>query len=867
ASNPSMTQIIEFNRHKGIYEVADEQFETYIQERINRIKNEGSIPAEEMVRKDGKVFSYQQMLLPGGERMLTYFDITDRKQDEAALEKERSMLRTVINATPDWIFIKDTDHKYLLTNEAYAEAMDMTIDDMLGKNDLELGHPEEYVKGNPEKGIRGYWPDDNWVIGHKQMMTIDEEFALLKGKEEILHTVKVPLIDETKRVWGVLGFVHNITEQKAAEAKLRAHKDELERMLDSMPVPFCITGFEDGKFLYVNEAYCELFQSNPEELFSIKAKDYYIEHTREDIKKILARDSIVREREAQFMRPNGSVFWANFSMFKMVHDGRQVILSTVYDLSERKETERILKKAKEVAESASIAKGEFLANMSHEIRTPMNGVIGMTSLLLNTELNPEQLEFVQTIRGSGDSLLTIINDILDFSKIESGQLELEKQDFYLRQCVEEAIDLLALKAAQKNLELAYIIEEGVPPYLMGDITRLRQILVNLLNNAIKFTHQGEVVLKIRKGVAPPRGTLHSLEFEVKDTGIGIPSDRLHKLFRSFSQVDASTTRKFGGTGLGLVISKQLAQLMGGEMWVESEGVEGRGSSFFFTVKIEARDTKNRQFDPKNFKPLQTKRAIIVDDNLTNQRILEKYGQNLQMEVEICSSAAECLALLEQGKQYDIGILDMQMPEMDGLELAEKIRAKLSAQELPLLLLTSLGTQKATKTTDFQAQLSKPIKPEPLARAILNILSLQNTIAKPKRDITKLDQSFATLYPLRILLAEDNLVNQKVAGRILSKIGYRIDIVANGLEAVEAVQRQTYDLILMDIQMPQMDGMQATQKIHEIIPADKLPYIVALTANALKGDKEQYLAIGMDAYLSKPIQIDQLIRTLEEVPIN
>ncbi|MFK7925315.1 MAG: response regulator [Bacteroidia bacterium] len=866
-SHPSMRKVIEYNRYKNIYDVAEEDFDDYIESRISRMLNFDSFPAEEMIRKDGKVYSYQQMLLPSGERMLTYFDITNRKKDEARLEKEKSLLRTIINATPDWIFVKNTEHKYILTNNAYAESMGMPLEDMVGKNDLELGHPEEFVLGNPEKGIRGFWPDDNWVIEHKESMVIDEELALLQGKEEVLHTVKVPLMDEDKNVWGLLGFVHNITSQKEAEAKLTAHKEELERMLDSMPIPFSITCLKDGHFLYANDAYSDLVQASFEELQDIKATEHYVSATREEIVGMLERDNLVNQYETEFRRPNGSVFWATFSMFKMNYDGQEVILSTVFDLTERKETERVFKEAKEAAESASMAKGEFLANMSHEIRTPMNGVIGMTSLLLNTDLNSEQLEFVETIRGSGDSLLTIINDILDFSKIESGQLELEQHDFHLRQCVEEAIDLLALKAANKQLELAYILEEDVPAFVGGDITRLRQILVNLLNNAIKFTEEGEVVLTIKNCTSSPAGTINTIQFEVRDTGIGIPPDRLHKLFQSFSQIDASTTRKFGGTGLGLVISKQLTELMGGKMWVESEGIKGKGSSFFFTANLEFRDASNLRFDPQNYQQLSKKSVLIVDDNRTNQRILLKYAQNLQMKAEVCSSAAECLELLGKGNTYDIGILDMQMPEMDGLELASHIRQKFSPKEMPLLLLTSLGKQESSKTLAFQTQLSKPIKPDPLAKAILNIFSSHEVIKTNKPEKPHLDKDFGKKHPLRILLAEDNLVNQKVASRILLKIGYRVDIVANGLEALEAVQRQTYDLVLMDIQMPEMDGVQATIKIHQKLPESKRPFIVALTANALKGDKEMYLEAGMNAYLSKPIHIHQLIETLETVPIN
>ena len=657
-------------------------------------------------------------------------------------------------------------------------------------------------------------------------------------------------------------ILRDVSPARDAARALEASEARFRGLAAAAPVGIFQTDVE-GACSYVNDRWCGIAGMSASEAAGLGWLRALHPVDRAGVREAW-RDAVAGRHafalRYRFLRPDGSESWVigNAVASRSAQGELEGYIGTVTDVTASHHQALALERAKSEAEAATRAKSLFLANMSHEIRTPLNAVIGMTTLLLDTPLSHDQRDFARTIRSSGESLLEIISDILDYSKADVGKLEIEQRAFDLRRMVEDSLDQLTPRALEKNLNLAYLIEDGTPEALIGDVARLRQILVNLLSNAVKFTHQGEVFVTVDSQRVDE--TSERIHFAVRDTGIGIAAEQLPRLFQSFTQVDASTTRKYGGTGLGLAISRRLAELMGGEVGAESE--PGQGSVFHARVLVtRAAVEEPAEFLQRDAPALRGKRILIVDDNQSNRRILTQLALRWGMLPSTLPSALEALDRVRHGEAYDVAVLDMSMPEVDGLELAAEIRRRRGADELPIVMLTSLGQRQIDPNSGLTACLSKPIKASLLFSTLVSVTSG----AAAAEAATPLPPPAGAAAPraLRVLVAEDHSTNQRVMLRLLQHLGYAPDLAVDGRQAVAAVRRQPYDVVLMDIQMPELDGVQATREIVRQRGADGLPRIIAMTANALPGDRETYLDAGMDGYLAKPIELADLAAVLNQ----
>ena len=659
----------------------------------------------------------------------------------------------------------------------------------------------------------------------------------------------------------IIGTVQDITARREAEQALRESQAETRKLslvASKTDNPVLIAS-PNGTIEWVNESFTRVMEYSLDEVVGKSPADFM--HGPDTDPAIVKRIRLAMT-EGQGLSTDvvnysksGRKYHLRLEIQPIRNETGQLqnFIAIETDITARVETEQMLRRAKIEADDASRAKSEFLASMSHEIRTPMNGVIGMTSLLMETPLNPEQRDFVNTIRTSGEALLTIINDILDFSKIESGKMELEHMPFELAVCIEEALDLFALQASAKKLEIVYHIEPDIPAWIMGDITRLRQVIVNLVNNAVKFTPSGSISIEVKRlSPAPSSNSRFMLEFTVHDTGIGIPKDRLDRLFKAFSQVDSSTTRKYGGTGLGLAISQRLSILMGGGIRVES--VAGQGSSFIFTIAAEAAALKADPVHPPGLETLRNAVVLCVEDHPTTRRRLRTTFDQLGAHCHFAANAREAAAL-DRELPSPPRLLIVDGDETEG---SSPIDALLHLK-VPRLLMLPFGQTPPAAPGDGQpfTTIFKPFKNASLLHSLAFLFNPAGVATVSSHTASGLTRRLSEDFPLDVLLAEDNTVNQKVALRFLDRLGYRADAVGNGLEAITTLETRRYHLVLMDLQMPEMDGLEASRQIRARLPADRQPKIVALTANAMQGDRERCLEAGMDDYISKPVKLHEI----------
>lgn len=789
-----------------------------------------------------------------------------RKQAEEAVIQERHLLNALLDTVPDSIYFKDEQSRFLRINNAQAHLFGLSdTSEAIGRTDFDY-FTEEHARQaweDEQRILRTGQP----VIGKVEKETWDD------GRVTWVSSTKMPYRDSEGRVKGTFGISRDITESKRAEEALRQGEERFRCLVEATSAIVWNTP-ASGEFETEQTGWSAYTGQSFEEL---KGWGWLNAVHPEDRRNttIVWSEAVCSQSlyqvEHRLRRHDGEYRYMLARAVPILNDDGEVRewVGVHSDVDMEKRAEEALREAKEAAEEATRAKSEFLANMSHEIRTPLNGVIGMTELALDTKLTTEQREYLSTVKLSADHLLTVINDILDFSKIEAGKLDLDPVSFDLRETLDDTLATLALRAHRKGLELADHIAPDVPDALEGDPHRLRQIIVNLIGNAIKFTEQGEVVLRVETQSSTDQGV--ELHFAVRDTGIGISPEQQRKLFKAFSQADTSTTRKYGGTGLGLAISLRLVELMGGRIWLESEA--GQGSTFHFSARFEP--ARGRTSSPRPAEPafVHGLSVLVVDDNTTNRRILQEMLASWGMKPTVVEGGRQALTVLgraqKDGSPFRLVLLDAMMPEMDGFTLAELIRRDTDLLGSTLMMLSSANHREdAARCRDLgvASYLTKPIKQSALLDAIMVTLgpsaSLDDGHVAPSEPRPA---SPGRGRAMRILLAEDNAVNQRLAVSLLEKRGHRVTVARNGREALDALQDGRFDVVLMDVQMPEMDGFEATAAIRarEQESGGHTP-IIAMTAHALKGDRERCLEAGMDAYVTKPLRPRDLFQILEGV---
>jgi two-component system, sensor histidine kinase and response regulator len=732
--------------------------------------------------------------------------------------------------------------------------------EIIGKCDADFFPPEQVQK---------YRRDDRLVMETGEALEDIEAYFKPTGEKLHVQVLKAPVRDARGHIVGVQGMFWDVTERIRADEAARRSDARFRKLVQSSLIGVFVANL-DGRILDANDAFLSIIGHTRDDLARGDLRWDTLtpaEHRASDAIAIeqLHAEGTCQPWEKEYFHKSGHRVPVLIGVTMLERGGDECICFVV-DIHKQKQTEQELKAAKAAADAANLAKSQFLANMSHEVRTPMNAIIGITELILTTPLAPKQSEYLRMVMQSAESLLAVINDVLDFSKVESGKVELEHLPFSLRESIGDAVKSLAFRSSEKGLELALDVARDVPDWLLGDAGRLRQIVINLVGNAIKFTPQGEVVVQVELAEQYDHHAI--LRFCVADTGIGLAAEKLDKVFEAFEQADASTTRNYGGTGLGLAIVRRLVELMDGRVWVES--TPGAGSRFYFTVRVALCTEPPPERPTPRRAALKGTRALVVDDNATNLRILDEILKSWDLAPTACSGVTEAVFLLKSafrgGQPFELLLSDVNMPERDGFSLVEYIRRDPSLSSLPTILLTSGDrAEDAARCRDLGVshRLMKPIKQSELYDAILGSLGCDDEVAPSAAATTSTTPP--TTRPLRVLLAEDSLVNQRLAVGLLERHGHRVTIANNGRQALDLVAGNGFDVVLMDVQMPELDGLEATRLIREQEKQSgtHVP-IIAMTAHALKGDRERCLECGMDEYVSKPVRERQLLTALHAV---